>query len=134
MRRLLTVCGDNISRGHIPAPTRLFETAPNRKQAIISAGYPGCFCCLVYFWCSHDRFRSALPPTRKQSEIVVFAALSALIFLLFAALTFVLGRNLLKLFCERRLELGLEVSHPHVVGALLLSFVPGWLCLVPPMD
>jgi hypothetical protein len=43
-----------------------------------------------------------LRPGNNQ-DIVVFAALSALIFLLFVALTFVLMRNLLKLFAERRL-------------------------------
>src|SRR5205807_2715627 len=65
-----------------------------------------------------------LQPGNNQ-EIVVFAALSALIFLLFAALTFVLGRNLLKLFAERRLGvLGSKFRTRMVVGALLLSFVP----------
>jgi two-component system nitrogen regulation sensor histidine kinase NtrY len=56
---------------------------------------------------------------------VVFAALSALIFLLFVALTFVLARNLLKLFAERRLGvLGSKFRTRMVAGALLLSFVP----------
>src|SRR5207244_287375 len=41
------------------------------------------------------------PDTNQQ--LLFFAALSALIFLLFVALTFVLARNLLKLFAERRL-------------------------------
>src|SRR5205814_8670376 len=51
--------------------------------------------------------------------------LSALIFLLFVALTFLLARNLLKLFAERRL--GLHVSKFRtrlVVAGLLLSFLP----------
>ena len=39
----------------------------------------------------------------NNQVIIVFAALSALIFLLFVALKFVLLRNLLKLFAERRL-------------------------------
>ena len=38
-----------------------------------------------------------------SEETLIFAALSAFIFLLFVALTFVLMRNLLKLFAERRL-------------------------------
>lgn len=65
-----------------------------------------------------------LHPGNNQ-EIVVFAALSALIFLLFVALTFVLMRNLLKLFAERRLGvLGSKFRTRMVAGALLLSSVP----------
>ncbi len=67
---------------------------------------------------------SFLRPGNNQ-QIVVFAALSALIFLLFVALTFVLFRNLLKLFAERRLGvLGSKFRTRMVAGALLLSFVP----------
>jgi hypothetical protein len=48
-----------------------------------------------------------------------------LIFLLFVALTFVLARNLLKLFAERRLGvLGSKFRTRLVVGGLLLSFLP----------
>ena len=67
---------------------------------------------------------SFLRPGNNQ-DIAVFAALSALIFLLFVALTFVLLRNLLKLFAERRLGvLGSKFRTRMVAGALLLSFVP----------
>jgi two-component system nitrogen regulation sensor histidine kinase NtrY len=63
------------------------------------------------------------PDTNQQA--VVFYALSLLISLLFIALTFVLARNLLKLFAERRLGvLGSKFRTRMVVGALLLSFVP----------
>src|SRR5216684_3112197 len=45
--------------------------------------------------------------------------------LLFVALTFVLARNLLKLFAERRLGvLGSKFRTRLVVGGLLLSFLP----------
>jgi nitrogen fixation/metabolism regulation signal transduction histidine kinase len=65
-----------------------------------------------------------LHPGNNQ-EIVVLAALSALIFLLFVALTFVLMRNLLKLFAERRLGvLGSKFRTRMVAGALLLSSLP----------
>src|SRR5207237_1459229 len=48
-----------------------------------------------------------------------------LIFLLFVALTFVLARNLLKLFAERRLGvLGSKFRTRLVVAGLLLSFLP----------
>src|ERR1700747_3189569 len=63
------------------------------------------------------------PDTNQQ--LLFFAALSAVISLLFVALTFVLARNLLKLLAERRLGvLGSKFRTRMVVGALLLSFVP----------
>lgn len=65
-----------------------------------------------------------LSPDNNQ-QLLVFAALSALIFLLFVALTFVLFRNLLKLFAERRLGvLGSKFRTRLVVAGLLLSFLP----------
>ena len=65
-----------------------------------------------------------LRPGTNQ-DLAVFAALTALIFLLFVALTFVLMRNLLKLFAERRLGvLGSKFRTRMVAGALLLSSVP----------
>src|ERR1700739_2889128 len=65
-----------------------------------------------------------LNPDNNQ-QLLVFAALSALIFLLFVALTFVLFRNLLKLFAERRLGvLGSKFRTRLVVAGLLLSFLP----------
>src|SRR5204862_7274770 len=58
-------------------------------------------------------------------QIAIFAGLSALVFLLFVALTFVLGRNLIKLFAERRLGvLGSKFRTRLVVAGLLLSFLP----------
>src|SRR5205823_5788850 len=63
------------------------------------------------------------PDTNQQ--LLSFAALSAVIFLLFVALTFVLARNLLKLFAERRLGvLGSKFRTRLVVVGLLLSMLP----------
>jgi PAS domain S-box-containing protein len=63
------------------------------------------------------------PETSQQT--LVFAALSALIFLVFLGLTFVLGRNLLKLYAERRIGvLGSKFRTRMVVGALVLTFLP----------
>jgi two-component system nitrogen regulation sensor histidine kinase NtrY len=65
-----------------------------------------------------------LNPDGNQ-QLLLFAGLSALIFLLFVALTFVLARNLLKLFAERRLGvLGSKFRTRLVVTGLLLSFLP----------
>ena len=61
----------------------------------------------------------------NPNETLVFAALSWLIFLLFVALTFVLARNILKLFAERRMGvLGSKFRTRMVVAALLLSSLP----------
>jgi two-component system, NtrC family, nitrogen regulation sensor histidine kinase NtrY len=63
--------------------------------------------------------------TQQRFPLLFFAALTILIFLLFVALTFVLARNLLKLFAERRLGvLGSKFRTRLVVGGLLLSFLP----------
>ena len=63
------------------------------------------------------------PDTNQQ--LLFLVTLSAVIFLLFVAITFVLARNLLKLFAERRLGvLGSKFRTRMVVGALLLSFAP----------
>jgi len=61
----------------------------------------------------------------SNQQLAFFAALSILIFLLFVALTIVLGRNLIKLFAERRLGvLGSKFRTRIVVAGLLLSFLP----------
>ena len=58
-------------------------------------------------------------------QTLVFAALSALIFLLFLVLTFVLARNLLKLYAERRIGvLGSAFRTRMVLGSLIISFLP----------
>src|SRR5947208_6451380 len=63
------------------------------------------------------------PGSVEQTLFLV--GLSALVFLLLIALTFVLLRNLVKLYAERQLGvLGSRFRTRMVVGALLLSFVP----------
>ncbi|HZR28556.1 MAG TPA: ATP-binding protein [Terriglobales bacterium] len=65
---------------------------------------------------------------RTTNQTLIFAALSALIFLLFVALTFVLLRHLLKLYAERRIGvLGSKFRSRMVVGALILSVIPVFL-------
>jgi nitrogen fixation/metabolism regulation signal transduction histidine kinase len=64
-----------------------------------------------------------IPDSAPQTLLLV--ALSALVFLLLVALSFVLMRNLLKLYAERRLGvLGSRFRSRMVIGALLLSFAP----------
>jgi len=63
------------------------------------------------------------PDSVEQTFFLV--ALSTLVFLLLVALTFVLLRNLLKLYAERQLGvLGSRFRTRMVVAALLLSFAP----------
>ena len=65
-----------------------------------------------------------LQPESNQ-QTFVFAGLSALLFLLFVALVFVLMRNLLKLYAETRVGvLGSRFRSKMVAGALLLSVTP----------
>jgi nitrogen fixation/metabolism regulation signal transduction histidine kinase len=65
-----------------------------------------------------------LQPDSAQQTLVL-VSLSALVFLLLVVLTFVLFRNLLKLYAERRLGvLGSHFRTRMVLGALALSFAP----------
>jgi two-component system nitrogen regulation sensor histidine kinase NtrY len=95
----------------------------NRKQVIVLLAVAVFF--LLAILVSQTAFDLTLLRPGNNQQIVVFYALSLLISLLFVALTFVLARNLLKLFAERRLGvLGSKFRTRMVVGALLLSFVP----------
>jgi len=74
---------------------------------------------------SQTAFNNTILQAETNQQAIVFYALSLLISLLFVALTFVLARNLLKLFAERRMGvLGSKFRTRMVAGALLLSFVP----------
>lgn len=99
------------------------EKTSRRKQAIILLSISVCL--LLAMLVSQTAFDQTLLRPGNNQETVVLAALSALIFLLFVALTFVLMRNLLKLFAERRLGvLGSKFRTRMVAGALLLSSLP----------
>ena len=61
----------------------------------------------------------------SNEQLLFFAGLSGLIFFAFVALTLVLGRNLLKLYAERRQGVaGSKFRTRLVVVSLLLSFLP----------
>jgi two-component system nitrogen regulation sensor histidine kinase NtrY len=115
MRRRLTTLAQTVT-------TRAPGTS-NRGRVIILLA--ACVFVLLAILVSQTAFDLTFLRPGNNQQIVVFAALSALIFLLFVALTFVLFRNLLKLFAERRLGvLGSKFRTRMVAGALLLSFVP----------
>jgi len=96
---------------------------PSRKQVIILLAIAVFL--LFAVLASQTAFNATILRPETNQQTVVFYALSLLISLLFVALTFVLARNLLKLFAERRMGvLGSKFRTRMVAGALLLSFVP----------
>ncbi|HEY1264286.1 MAG TPA: ATP-binding protein [Terriglobales bacterium] len=106
-----------------PRPTRPAEELSQRKKAIylLAIVVTLLFAVIV----SQTSFDLNFLNPESNQQISFFAGISALIFLLFVALTFVLARNLLKLFAERRLGvLGSKFRTRLVVGGLLLSFLP----------
>jgi hypothetical protein len=103
-------------------PIRPEENSGRRRRVIFSLTAGVLVLFAVILW--QTSFNLTLAPDSNQ-ELIFFAALSAVIFLLFVALTFVLARNLLKLFAERRLGvLGSKLRTRLVVAGLLLSFLP----------
>ncbi len=104
------------------APTRPIKNLKRKRVIILLAiAVFLLFAVLV----SQTAFNQTILRPNTNQQAVVFYALSLLISLLFVALTFVLARNLLKLFAERRLGvLGSKFRTRMVVGALLLSFIP----------
>jgi len=106
----------------VPNLTRTGENARRKKIILLLAAGIILLFGIVLSQSSFDL--PFLNPDTNQ-QLLFFAALSALIFLLFVALTFVLARNLLKLFAERRLGvLGSKFRTRLVVAGLLLSFLP----------
>jgi two-component system, NtrC family, nitrogen regulation sensor histidine kinase NtrY len=105
-----------------PVPTRSPKKS-GRKRAIILLAIAVSL--LLAILVSQNAFDPNFLRPGNNEEILVFWALTFLISLLFVALTFVLFRNLLKLFAERRMGvLGSKFRTRMVAGALLLSFVP----------
>src|SRR5206468_1280603 len=94
-----------------------------RKGLIIGLGIAIFLLFLVLV--SQQAFNLTFISPGGVQQTVLLTALSALVFLLFVALTFVLLRNLLKLLAERRIGvLGSKFRTKMVFGALLMSFTP----------
>jgi hypothetical protein len=105
-----------------PAPNRNDSPRP-RRATLILLGI-GIFLLFgVIFSQAAFNLTFLRPDTTEQT--LVFAALSAIIFLLLVTLSFVLVRNLLKLYLERQTaKLGSKFRTKMVLGALVLSFGP----------
>lgn len=105
-----------------PAPIRNPKVS-YRKQVIILLSVS--VLVLLAILVSQTAFDATMLRPETNQQTIVFYALSLFISLLFGGLFFVLARNLLKLFAERRLGvLGSKFRTRMVAGALLLSFVP----------
>ena len=106
----------------LTSPTR-YEGPSGRRKAIylLAVGVTLLLAIIV----SQTSFDLPFLNPDTNQKISFFAGLSALIFLLFVALTYILARNLLKLVAERRLGvLGSKFRTRLVAGGLLLSFLP----------
>ena len=98
-------------------------TRGERKWLIIGLGIAIFLLFLVLV--SQQAFNLTFLRPGSVQQTLILTSLSALVFLLFVALTFVLLRNLLKLLSERRGGvLGSRFRTKMVFGALLMSFTP----------
>ncbi len=106
-----------------PTLTRDEPKTSGRRKAVITLAI-GAFLLLVIL-VSQGSFNLKFISPDSNQQLLFFVALSALIFLLFVVLTVVLGRNLLKLYAERRMGVaGSKFRTRLVVVSLLLSFLP----------
>jgi two-component system, NtrC family, nitrogen regulation sensor histidine kinase NtrY len=105
-------------------PTRTEKEQSRRRTTIILLVISLLFVFAVILAQTSFDLPPFLNPDTNQ-QLLFFATLSAVVFLLFVALTFILARNLLKLFAERRLGvLGSKFRSRMVVVGLLLSMLP----------
>ena len=106
----------------LPAPNR--SGFQRRRRFLIVSSAIGIFLLFVLVFSQAAFNLTFLRPNTTQQTLIL-VALSALIFLLLVALSFVLLRNLLKLYEERRQgQLGSRFRTRLVVGALALSLAP----------
>ncbi len=107
----------------MPSTTPPTRPKKNRTPAVIALSIATFLLFAVIF--AQATFKLTLLDPDTSEETLIFAALSALIFLLFVALVFVLIRTLLRLYAERKTGvLGSKFSSRMVLGALLLSLGP----------
>jgi len=106
-----------------PNPIRDAPKTSGRRKAVIALAI-GAFLLLAIL-VSQASFNLKFISPDSNEQLLFFAGLSGLIFFAFVALTLVLGRNLLKLYAERRQGVaGSKFRTRLVVVSLLLSFLP----------
>ncbi len=102
-----------------PAP----ERTSRRRTVIILLAIAVFLLFLLVF--SQQAFNLTFLRPNTSEQTLIFAGVSAVIFLMLVALTFVLLRTLLKLYAERRTGvLGSKFRTKMVLGALILSLAP----------
>jgi nitrogen fixation/metabolism regulation signal transduction histidine kinase len=106
-----------------PNPIRDEPKTSGRRKAVIALAI-GAFLLLALLVAQASFNLKFISPDSNQ-QLLFFAGLTGLIFFAFVALTLVLGRNLLKLYAERRQGVaGSKFRTRLVVVSLLLSFLP----------
>ncbi len=121
-RRRLCVLAGTLALA-APNPIRDDPKTSGRRKAVIALAI-GAFLLLAIL-VSQASFNLTFISPDSNQELLFFAGLSGLIFFVFVALTVVLGRNLLKLYAERRQGVaGSKFRTRLVVVSLLLSFLP----------
>ena len=104
-------------------PIRNDTRTSGRREAVIALAI-GAFLLLAILVAQASFNLKFISPDSNE-QLLFFAGLSGLIFFAFVALTIVLGRNLLKLYAERRQGVaGSKFRTRLVVVSLLLSFLP----------
>jgi two-component system nitrogen regulation sensor histidine kinase NtrY len=107
----------------ITNPVRDESKTSGRRKAVIGLGI-GAFLLLAILVAQASFNLKFISPDSNE-QLLFFAGLSGLIFLVFVAMTIVLARNLLKLYAERRQGVaGSKFRTRLVVVSLLLSFLP----------
>lgn len=105
-------------------PVNSHDSQRRRKRTlIILLAIPAFLALTILF--SQQAFNLQFLRPDSTSQALVFAALSALVFLLFLVLCLLIARILLKLFAERRAgKMGSKFRTKLVLGAMVLSFGP----------
>ncbi len=104
-------------------PTRDATKTSGRLKAVITLAVAAFLLLVVLVSQGSFNLKFISPDSNRQ--LLFFVALSALIFLLFVFLSVILGRNLLKLYAERRMGVaGSKFRTRLVVVSLLLSILP----------
>ncbi len=106
-----------------PDPIRAEPKTSGRRKAVIALAIAAFL--LLALLIAQGSFNLKFISPDSNQQLFFFVTLTGLIFAAFVALSFVLGRNLLKLYAERRQGIaGSKFRTRLVVVNLLLSFLP----------
>ena len=107
----------------MPADNDNSQRRLKRRTLVTLLAIPAFVALTILF--SQQAFNLTFVRPDSSSQTLVFAAMSALVFILFLVLCLMIARILLKLFAERRVgKMGSKFRTKLVLGALVLSFGP----------